>query len=306
MRLATPVPDVAEDLGQRQQSFIERLLAIALLLLAAGAALVPRRPASEPAPRALDAYEEAMGQLRDQGEAQSRAHDAERRRLEHEVEDNLAMARAGELTAGIVHEMRNGLGTILGYARLVEQAPSGPDAGTAGRHIREECETLETVIRRFADFVKRDTLQLEAFDLARTLSRVASRESRARPGGVVLLEGVPPSLTLVGDEELLERAFENLVRNGREAAGPRGTVALRAWNESDEVMITVADDGPGIPPERRSALRPFYTTRPGGLGLGLPLAQKIVHLHEGRLELLDRQPHGLEVRLRLPAAGPRF
>jgi len=305
MRLATPVPDVAEDLQQRQQSFIAHLLAIALLLLAAGAALVPRRPVNEPAPRALDAYEEAMGQLRDQGEARSRAHDAERRRLEHEVEDKLAMARAGELTAGIVHEMRNGLGTILGYARLVEQAPSGPDAGTAGRHIREECETLETVIRRFADFVKRDTLQLDAFDLARTLSRVASRESRARPGGVVLLDGVPPSLTLVGDEELLERAFENLVRNGRDAAGPRGTVALRAWNDGDEVLVTVSDDGPGIPPERRIVLRPFYTTRPGGLGLGLPLARKIVHLHEGRLELLDRQPHGLEVRLRLPAAGPQ-
>jgi len=115
---------------------------------------------------------------------------------------------------------------------------------------------------------------------------------------------LPESLTLRGDEELLERAFENLVRNARDAAGRVGTVELGAWNESERVVVRVSDDGPGIPPERRQALRPFFTTRPGGLGLGLPIARKIVQLHEGRLDLLDRLPHGLEVRLSLPAAGP--
>jgi signal transduction histidine kinase len=305
LRLATPVPDIEEDLRQRQQMFIAHLLAISLLLLAAGLALVPPRAPSQAAPRALDAYEQAMGQLRDQGEARSRAHEAERQRMEHEIEDKHAMARAGELTSGIVHEVRNGLGTILGYARLVEQqAAEGSDSKTAGRHIREECETLEAVVRRFVDFVKRETLQLDSFDLVRTLRRVVSRESRARAGGDLVLDGLPDALTLRGDEELLERAFENLVRNAREAAGLRGAVALGAWTEGERVIVTVADDGPGIPPERRLALRPFFTTRPGGLGLGLPIAQKIVQLHEGRLELLDRQPHGLEVRLTLPLAGP--
>jgi signal transduction histidine kinase len=304
LRLSGAVPDVDEDLKQRQQLFIAHLLAISLLLLAAGLVLVPGRAAKEEAPRALDAYEQAMGQLRDQGEARSRAHEAERRRMEHEIEDKHAMARAGELTSGIVHEVRNGLGTILGYSRLVEQSAAGTDAGTAGRHIREECETLEAVIRRFVDFVKRETLQLDSFDLVRTLTRVVARESRARPGGKVVLDHLPDALILRADEELLERAFENLVRNARDAAGPRGTVVLGAWNESDRVIVTLADDGPGIPPEGRQALRPFFTTRPGGLGLGLPIAQKIVELHEGRLELRDRQPRGLEVWLNLPAVGP--
>ncbi len=304
LRLATPVPDVAEDLKQRQQLFIAHLLAISLLLLAAGLVLVPRRAVKDPVPRALDAYEQAMGQLRDQGEARSRAHEAERRRMEHEIEDKHAMARAGELTSGIVHEVRNGLGTILGYSRLVEQSAAGTDAGTAGRHIREECETLEAVIRRFVDFVKRETLQIDSFDLVRTLSRVVSRESRSRRGGEVVLDRLPDGLTLRGDEELLERAFENLVRNARDAAGPRGMVVLGAWNDDNQVIVTIADDGPGISPEGRQALRPFFTTRPGGLGLGIPIARKIVLLHEGRLDLLDRLPHGLEVRLSLPSAGP--
>jgi two-component system sensor histidine kinase HydH len=265
---------------------------------------VPRRAAPEPAPRVLDAYEEAMGQLRDQGEARSRAHEEERRRMEVEIEDKHAMARAGELTSGIVHEVRNGLGTILGYARLVEQGAGATDAETAGRHIREECETLEAVIRRFVDFVKRETLQVAPFDVVRTLSRVVARESRSRAGARVVLDRLPETLTLRGDEELLERALENLVRNAREAAGRSGSVVLGAREENEWVILTVSDDGPGIPPERRQALRPFFTTRPGGLGLGLPIARKIVQLHEGRLELLDLRPHGLEVRMTLPTTGP--
>jgi signal transduction histidine kinase len=304
LRLASPVPDVEEDLVQRQQIFIAHLLALSLLLLAAGLVLIPRGGAKEEAPRALDAYEQAMGQLRDQGEERSRVHEAERRRMEHEIEDKHAMARAGELTSGIVHEVRNGLGTILGYSRLVEQSAPGTDAGTAGRHIREECETLEAVIRRFVEFVKRETLHLDSFDLVRTLSRVVARESRARPGGKVSLDRLPDVLTLHGDEEMLERAFENLVRNARDAAGSQGTVVLITWNEAERVIVTVSDDGPGIPPESRQALRPFFTTRTGGLGLGLPIAQKFVQLHGGVLELLDRHPRGLEVRVSLPAAGP--
>src|SRR4029450_6568862 len=100
---------------------------------------------------ALHAYEQAMVRLRDQGEERSRAHAAERRRMEEQIQDKEAMARAGELTSGMVHEVRNGLGTILGYARLLERG-SGNEGEAIGRHIREECETLEAVVRRFMDF----------------------------------------------------------------------------------------------------------------------------------------------------------
>lgn len=305
LRLATPAPDVLDDLHDRQRLFFAHLLAVGLLLLAAGVSLLPGpRAAAVVAKHPLDAYEQAMGRLRDQGEARSRAHEAERRRMEEEIEDKEAMARAGELTAGIVHEVRNGLGTILGYARFLERNPGSSEATTAGTHIREECETLEAVIRRFVDFVRRESLQIGPCDVVRTLTRVAARESRSHAGAEVALDRLPPSMALVADEELLERAFENLVRNARDAAGPRGTVALAVAAEGENVVVTIADDGPGLPPERRGELRPFFTTKPGGLGLGLPIAYKIVHLHEGAMTFHERAPHGLEVRIRLPAAGP--
>jgi len=104
------------------------------------------------------------------------------------------------------------------------------------------------------------------------------------------------------DEDLLERAFENLVRNARDAAGPSGQVWIEVERGRDSVLVTIADNGPGMPPDVRSSLRPFFTTKSGGLGLGLPLAYKIVRQHGGDLLLAERSPHGLAVRVRLPVA----
>jgi len=303
LRLSVPVPELVEDLRERRQLLIGHAISLLILALAAALALFPTagEGASAP-PRALDAYAEAMGRLRDRGEALSREHQVELRRMEDEIHDKEAMARAGELAAGMVHEVRNGLGTIVGYARLAEAKAGSADAVDAARGILAECETLELVIRRLMDYVRRETLDLAPFDPLRMLSRVAAREGRG-PGAEVK----PPAGdhgTLTGDEELLERAFENIVRNAREAAGAGGHVWIGAAREGECLQITVADDGPGLAPELRDGLRPFRSTKAGGLGLGLPIALKIVRLHGGELLLGERVPRGLEVRVRLPSAGP--
>ncbi len=302
LRLSTPVPDLEDDLRERQRLVIGHLIALSVLLLAGGLVLLPERSSRDaPAPRVLDAYEQAMHRLREQGQEMSREHQAERRRLEDEMQDKEAMARAGELTAGIVHEVRNGLGTILGYARLLERSPSAPEAAEAGPRIREECETLETVVRRFMDFVKSETVNRAPFDLGRMLSRVVAREVRGRPGVSTALEGVIEGGALLGDEELLERAFENLVRNAADAAGSGGHISVEVRREERTVTVTIADNGPGMLPERRRDVRPFVSSKPGGLGLGLPIAIKIVRLHGGDLVLGDSEPHGLRVRVILPS-----
>jgi two-component system sporulation sensor kinase B len=199
----------------------------------------------------------------------------------------------------MAHEVRNGLGTIVGYARLLERSGTG-EAADAARNILAECATLETVVRRFMDFVRRETLRLTPFDLPRTLSRVVAREGRGREGRITL--GASEEVgTVTGDEELLERAFENLIRNALEAGGPHGQVEVWARREGESVVVTVSDDGPGLSRETRGGPRPFHSTKPGGLGLGLPIAIKIVRLHEGELVLGNRVPRGLEVTVRLPA-----
>ena len=304
LAVTVPVPEVVLDLQARRPLFLGQGLTLLFLIVIGVSASLPTGATREVTPpHALLAYEAAMERLRSRGEELSVRHQRERQRLFEEAEDREALARAGELTAGIVHEVRNGLGTILGYARLIEKSPDA-EAQTHGRSIREECETLETVVRRFMDFVRRETLDPAPFPLVRTLQRVAARESRSRAGAAVTVDPGGDPGTVVADEELLERAFENVVRNAREAAGEGGHVRVSFGTAPGAVVVTVADDGPGLDALARSRLRPFFTTKAGGLGLGLPIAFKIVRLHGGDLALEDALPRGLTVRIRLPLAPP--
>ena len=308
LRLAVPAPDLEEELQERRQVLLGHLASLAALAFVAGLVLLSGETEQKAAPEgALHAYEEAMERLRDRGEEMSARHDTERRRMEEAMREKDAMARAGELTAGIAHEVRNGLGTIVGYARLLERASLPEDPAAAARAIREECETLETVVRRFTDFVKMERLQLGDTDLARLLARVVAREQRAREEVRTRLVGLDAPLVVRADEELLERAFENVVRNAVEAAAGGGRrVEVSARESAGQVEVWIDDDGPGLAADHPGEIRPFYTTRPGGLGLGLPLARKIVLLHGGSLELAGRAPVGVRVLVLLPAAGPEF
>ena len=302
LRVALPVQELQADLEERRELLLAHAASLALVLGVALVALLgPRSTASadDPARGALVAYEAAMGHLREREQRLSVEHAAERLRLEQAVREKEALARAGELTSGMAHEVRNGLGTILGYARLIERGGDAPAVAAAAAAIREECDTLAVVVRRFVEYVRAEELKLEPFDLRASLARVVAREARAREGASVTL--VPgAALELVGDEELLERAFENLVRNARDAAGPQGSVEVALRADPAWVEVSVADDGPGLGPEGPERLRPFRSTKPGGLGLGLPLSSKLVRLHGGELRFGERAPRGLEVVLRLP------
>jgi two-component system sensor histidine kinase HydH len=266
-----------------------------------------RPPAAAPA-TALGAYEQAMERLRDRREEIEARHEVERHRMEDAIREKEALARAGELTAGIVHEVRNGLGTIVGYALLLERAGLPEDPAAAARSIRAECESLEKVARRFTDYVRLEELHLVPTDLSRLLNRVAARELRGHDAVVVRLSGLDQPFEIPADEEMLERAFENVVRNALEAAAAGlGHVWIDARANEGHCEVLVQDDGPGLAPDHPGEIRPFYTTRPGGLGLGLPLAHKIVLLHGGTLRLEPREPSGLTVTVSLPtgAAEPR-
>ena len=292
VRVSSPLPGLTEWAGSSSTELARHVATLAVLFVGTLLTLLPGRTAAGSGPRS-DPYAEAMLRLGRQGEERGR----ELERLRGLVADREAMSRAGELSAGMAHELRNGLGTIVAYARLAEQDPAA--ARGAAERIREECADLDRVIKRFSEFVRDERLQRTFFDVRRLAERVAAREAQARAGAAVEV-GPGPELFAWGDEDLLERALENLVRNAREAAGPDGRVAVRWTREGAQTLLSVADDGPGLQKETRAQLRPFFTTKPGGLGLGLPLVAKIAALHGGGLELLDREPKGTVAVLRFP------
>jgi signal transduction histidine kinase len=229
-------------------------------------------------------------------------------------QDRLAesLAQLGELAAGVAHELRNGLATLAGWLAMVERDPAAPAAREHLRELRQETRHLERVVADFLAFARPETARPTAVDLGQVCRQSAA--DPALPEGAVVVtvaDGGPPPL-LTGDPELLVRALRNLLRNAVEAhsrAGVADPVELRAgWVEpGGTYRIEVGDRGEGVSPDLRARLfQPFASDRPGGVGLGLALAHRIISLHGGRLTLEGREGGGTSARVEFPpgALGP--
>jgi signal transduction histidine kinase len=214
-----------------------------------------------------------------------------------------SLAQLGEMAAGVAHELRNSLATLSGYLTLLERGPAADTAAGYLGEIRHETDQLQRVLNDFLAFARPGTARPEELSLGRLLRRAAA--DPALSGLAVDLAGDLDSIHLKGDPQLLERAFGNLLRNAAEAergAGREGPVEVRVRRGEDFVELTIADRGRGVPPELKGRLfHPFATGRPGGVGLGLAVAQRVVNLHGGRIRLEDRPGGGTEARIFFPA-----
>jgi len=224
-------------------------------------------------------------------------------------EDRLAdrLVGIGELSAGVAHEMRNGLATLQGYLTLLQRSGEEASAPYVGE-MRRETDHLHRVLSDFLSFARPGSVRAEPVPAGELLRRAAADPALGgAPVQVVARDDEDP--VLHADPQLLERALRNLIYNAveasREAAGEGRpspvVVTLRA--EAGAVEIVVEDRGPGIPPDLRDRVfDPFVTGRREGVGLGLALAHRIVHLHGGSLALEDRPGGGTAARLQLPVA----
>jgi signal transduction histidine kinase len=219
------------------------------------------------------------------------------------LRDNLATL--GEMSAGIAHEFRNALAVIQGHARLGVRAAGG--AAAHDEAILREVTRLQRVVGDFLRYAKPQTPDLRPVALG-TLVEDLAHEFRAEPlhAGIALeIQGEFSQVT--ADDTLLRQAIGNLLRNAGEALREAGTkdpfVVVRGVLEADRglVRLEVEDNGPGIPAEHLShVFTPFFTTRDGGTGLGLPLVQKVAALHLGMAEAGARPGGGARVVLSLP------
>ncbi|HEV7517977.1 MAG TPA: ATP-binding protein [Thermoanaerobaculia bacterium] len=216
-----------------------------------------------------------------------------------------SLAQLGEMAAGVAHELRNSLATLSGYLTLLERRPDEAVAADYLAEIRHETDQLGRVLNDFLAFARPGTARPEELSLGPLLRRAAADPALA--GLAVELAGDLDSVHLRGDPQLLERAFGNLLRNAAEAeraAGREGPVEVRVHpaDAISGVEVSIADRGRGVPPELKGRLfHPFATGRPGGVGLGLAVAQRVVNLHGGRIRLEDRPGGGTEARISFPA-----
>ena len=198
-----------------------------------------------------------------------------------------------EMLAGVSHDLR----TPLTRLRLaLEMMPAGEELRQDVAEMTADVEEMERMISGYLAFARGEgTEQAEPVNLSAVLEEVAAG---ARRSGAEVAVDAPDALTLSLRANAVRRAITNLVDNARRHAH---RVALAALPQGRMVFVTVDDDGPGIPPERReSVFRPFESGAAGGTGLGLTIARDIVRAHGGEIVLEDSPLGGLRARIRLP------
>lgn len=212
-----------------------------------------------------------------------------------------ALAVIGELAAATAHSIRNPLASIRSTAEL--QRELGTLSPEAADETVRDVGRIERLVRILLTYARGDAEPGGSADPAAVLRDAAEplAPSAAARGQQVGLELAAQLPRVRGDAVLLGQVLGALLANALEAAPAGGRIAVAARRDGDRVAIEIDDDGPGIPAAQRAEVfRPFFTTKPRGLGMGLTLARRVVERLGGTLDLAPRAPHGTRVSVRLP------
>ena len=227
------------------------------------------------------------------------------------LERQQKLATLGTLAAGIAHEIRNPLTSLKARLYTLEKhLQAVPAARKDTDIISAEVSRLEHIVKDVLSFARPSDPKLEtiaADNIIREVQGLMSPSLESR--GVQLVIESSPEFLLRTDSGHLKQVLVNLVRNAAEAIEDAGTVTLRTraaraplgGRETEAVILEVADDGKGIPPEVEKRLfDPFFSTKETGTGLGLPIAARIVEKLGGMLQYQTRPGHGTTFGVVLP------
>jgi two-component system sensor histidine kinase HydH len=229
-------------------------------------------------------------------------------RLEEQLNQAERLASLGRMVAGVAHEIRNPLGIVRSTAELLGSRVDETSKPLAGV-IVEESSRLNQIVTEFLDFARPQKPRLEALKIEEVLERnLKFLAPEALRLGVRVETRFPrvPALVL-GDKDLLYRAFLNIFNNALQAMDSGGLMRVSTEKvvrgERDYVQITVSDTGPGFDlGAKGSLLDPFFTTKEKGTGLGLSIVSNIVASHRGMVELDNTAEGGAKVVVLLPQA----
>jgi signal transduction histidine kinase len=260
-------------------------------------------------------YRAAAGQLeltasslKNATEELRHSHD-ELRQIQDELTTKQQLATVGELAAAIAHEVRNPLAVIVNaVAGLRRAGMSEDDRKVLLDIVDEEAARLNRLVTDLLRFARPVTVQRSAVSLVELAHRA---ESLAREGHSVSvnISDDPDVATVWVDPGLFRLVFDNLVENALQSMPGGGTVYIQIrrgeWNGASCVRVEIRDQGQGMEPEvLERAVDPFFTTRPSGTGLGLPIVQRIIEAHGGDIEIESEAGAGTSVILLLPMGEP--
>lgn len=215
----------------------------------------------------------------------------------------------GELMSGIAHEINNPLTVLHGYAHLFAGHHRDPEVQRQGVAMAKSAERVRSIVENLLAFARQQPPVRRRSSLTALIQRAVDLiGADLRHAGIALVTELPDHLEpLLLDEQQLEQVLLNLLNNSRQALathdGERG-IRLTVAETAHEIVVTVADTGPGLKPEVSAKLfQPFITTKPTGNGLGLSLCRRFVEAHGGHIEAVA-VAHGARFVIRLPRATP--
>jgi signal transduction histidine kinase len=229
-----------------------------------------------------------------------------RAQLEDQIAVATRMAALGRITSGVAHEVKNPLNAMVLQleilkAKLAQHSTAvEPQLDTLSSEIRR----LDRVVKTFLDFTRPVELRLSETDLEQMLEEVFTlAEPQARQNHVRLtIEKDGPVPKLKVDRDLFKQALLNLVLNGCQAMPSGGVLKIRPRKAERRVELEIEDQGVGIPADVQPRIFSlFFTTKPGGSGVGLAMAYRIIQLHNGSIDFSSEPNHGTIFRIALPA-----
>ncbi len=305
----SPLQESADALGLAEMLVCDENAVVSLKIQGREGRWIVRRSTfyQDGAPHTLLLLSDVSGVLREQ---ERQAWQRLIRVLAHEVNNSLTPIKsiAGSLRTRVQHIQTradaSGNAITSGMPEQLRINPVDMEHGLA--IIEERAESLNRFLQTYSQLAKLPPPVKRMFALAPVLERVCDLETRLR----VTLE-IQDGIELYADAAQLQQALINLIRNAADAAiqthagrPEPGTarVAVRCSRDTNAIRITVEDNGPGLA-NPANLFIPFYTTKPGGTGIGLVLALQIVEAHGGRLTLANRiDAQGCCAEIRLPIA----
>lgn len=231
---------------------------------------------------------------------------AERDKANHMLLQSAKLASIGQMAAGIGHELNNPLNNILSYAKLIERELDKQDERARGdlTSLKQEALRASDIIRGILNFARQVTPQYAPFAVCQWLQdTLALVQQTAKSAGVRVDSDCDEDVIVEGDRNQLQQALINLLINAIQASTQGDEVHVIVQVDSEEVSISVIDQGSGVAEENRDRIYdPFFTTKPegDGSGLGLSISLGIVERHDGKLVLSSNPDRGTTATMVIP------
>jgi signal transduction histidine kinase len=242
-------------------------------------------------------FNRMVQQLRESRDEIERLHQTQISRAEH-------LATLGELAAGLAHEIRNPLAGIAGVIEIVgRDLPTTSPARGVVKDVRLEIAQINRILTDLLETARPRVPEMRASDLNTTIEHAIMlvRQQVISKPITIDLQKSPDLPEVEHDSDQIHQVLLNLLLNAVQAIEAKGSVSVEIASRDNFAVVTVTDNGRGIPPEiLPNIFRPFFTTKGNGTGLGLSLARRIVEEHRGRIEVSSEPLRGTTFRVFLP------